>query len=73
MTNLANSTQREIKVKLQKLGTVASFKYLETVQSFQMTDKNRRFSQDLHKPLQLLQSESQLEETTPYLLDQKRN
>ena len=27
-TNSANSTQREIKVKGQKLGTVTSFKYL---------------------------------------------
>ena len=44
MTNSANSIQREIKVKGQKLGTVTSFKYLE------------QFSQRLHKPLQLLQS-----------------
>ena len=28
MTNNANGTQREIKVKQQKLGTITSFKYL---------------------------------------------
>ena len=33
MTNNANSIQREIKVKGQKLGTVTSFKYLGAVNS----------------------------------------
>ena len=33
MTNSANGTQREIKVKGQKLGTVTSFKYLGAVVS----------------------------------------
>ena len=33
MTNIANDTQREIKVKGQKLGTVTSFKYLGAVVS----------------------------------------
>ena len=33
VTNSANSIQREIKVKGQKLGTVTSFKYLGTVVS----------------------------------------
>ena len=53
MTNGANGIQREIKVKGQKLGTVTSFKYLGW---FQMIAPNQRFSQGLHKPLQLLQS-----------------
>ena len=55
MTNSANGTQREIKVKGQKLGTVTSFKYLGAVVSDVMAP-NQRFSQGLHKPLQLLQS-----------------
>ena len=46
--------KREIKVKGQKLGTVTSFKYLGEL--FQMMAPNKRFSQGLHKPLQLLQS-----------------
>ena len=54
MTNSVNGIQREIKVKGQKLGSVTSFKYLE--QLFQMMAPNQRFSQGLHKPLQLLQS-----------------
>ena len=54
MTNSANGIQRKIKVKGQKLGTVTSFKYLGAV--FQMMALNQRFSQGLHKPLQLLQS-----------------
>ena len=33
MTNSANSIQREIKVKRQKLGTVTNFKYLGAVNS----------------------------------------
>ena len=56
MTNSANGIQREIKVKGQKLGTVRSFKYLGAEQLFQMITRNQRFSQGLHKPLQLLQS-----------------
>ena len=54
MTNCANGIQREIKVKGQKLGTVTSFKYLGAVVSDEGSKK--RFSQGLHKPLQLLQS-----------------
>ena len=54
MTDSANGVQREIQVKWQRLGTVTSFKYLE--QLFQMMAPNQRFSQGLHKPLQLLQS-----------------
>ena len=38
----------------EKLGTVTSFRYLGAV--FQMMVPNQRFSQGLHKPLQLLQS-----------------
>ena len=45
MTNSANGIQREIKVKGQTLE-----------QLFQMMAPNLRFSQGLHKPLQLLQS-----------------
>ena len=89
MTNSANSIQREIKVKGQKLSTVTSFKYLggscfkwwfQTRDSlkreikvkgqklstvialstlgklFQTVAPNQRFSQGVHKPLQLLQS-----------------
>ena len=48
MTNGANGIQGEIKVKGQKLGTLE--------QLFQMMAPNQRFSQGLHKPLQLLQS-----------------
>ena len=44
-TNSANGIQREIKVKGQVLGTVTK-----------MMAPNQRFSQGLHKPLQLLQS-----------------
>ena len=67
MTNSANGIQREIKVKGQTLGTVASFKY----QLFQMMAPNQRFSQGLHKPLQLLQRSSPFGEITTYLLDQR--
>ena len=49
MTNSANGIQREIKVKGQKMGIVT----LE--QLFQIMAPNQRFSQGLHKPLQLLQ------------------
>ena len=51
VTNSANGTQREIKVKGQKLGTSSTLEQL-----FQMMAPNQRFSQGLHKPLQLLQS-----------------
>ena len=51
MTNSANGIQREITVKREKHGTETSFNYLE--QLFQMKAQNRRFSQGLHKPLQL--------------------
>ena len=54
MTNSANGIQREIKVKGQTLGTVTSFKYLGAIVSDD--GSNQRFSQGLHKPLQLLQS-----------------
>ena len=54
MTNSANGIQREIKVKGQVLGTVTFSSTLE--QLFQMMAPNHRFSQGLHKPLQLLQS-----------------
>ena len=69
MTNSANGIQREIKVKGQKLGAVTSFKYLGAVVSDD--GSNQRFSQGLHKPLQLLQSLSPFEEITTYLLDQR--
>ena len=54
MTNSANGIQREIKVKGQKLGTEKVSSTLE--RWFQMMAPNQRFSQGLHKPLQLLQS-----------------
>ena len=54
MTNSAHGIQREIKVKWQKLGTVTSFKYLGVV--VQIMARNQRFSQGLHKPLQILQN-----------------
>ena len=54
VTNSANGIWREIKVKRQKLATVTSFKYLRAVVSDEAP--NQRFSQGLHKPLQLLQS-----------------
>ena len=56
MTNSSNGIQREIKVKGQKLGTVTSFKYLGAVVSDAGSSPNLRFSEGLHKPLQLLQS-----------------
>ena len=52
MTTSANGIQREIKVKMQKLGTVISFKYLGAV----VSDDGSKISQGLRKPLQLLQS-----------------
>ena len=51
MTSCAYGIQREITVKGQKLGTVTSLEQL-----FQMMAPNQRFSEGLHKPLQLLQS-----------------
>ena len=54
MTNSANGIQREIKVNGQKLAPVTSFKFLGAV--FQMMALYQRFSQGLHKPLQLFQS-----------------
>ena len=57
MTNSANgilSIPREIKVKWQNLGTIQASSTLE--QLFHMMAPNRRFSQGLHKPLQLFQS-----------------
>ena len=48
----APMTSREIKIKGQKLGTVTS----TLQQLFQMMAPNQRFSQGLHKPLQLLQN-----------------
>ena len=54
MTNSAKGIQREIKVKGQNLDTVTSFKYLGAVVSDD--GSSQRFSQGLHKPLQLLQS-----------------
>ena len=53
MTNSANGIQREIKVKGQKLVTEQASSILE--QFFQMMAPNQKFSQGLHKPLQLLQ------------------
>ena len=65
MTNSANSIQREIKVKGQKLGTVIASSTSE--QLFQMMAPNQKFSQGLHKLLQLLQSRSQSgEKTIPF-------
>ena len=43
--------EREINVKGQKLGTVTNSSTLE--QLFRMKAQNQRFSQGLHKPLQL--------------------
>ena len=60
---MANGIQIKIKVKGQKLGTVA----LE--QMFQIMAPNHRFCQGLNKPQQLLQSWSQAGELTTYLMD----
>ena len=54
MTNSANGILRKIKVKGHNLGTVQVSSTLE--QLFHMMAPNQRFSQGLHKPLQLLQS-----------------
>ena len=51
LTNSANGIQRKIKVKRQKLGAVTCFNYFGAIV---LDDaQNRRFSQGLHKPLQL--------------------
>ena len=52
ITNSANGIQREIKVKGQNLGTIQASSTSE--QWLQMMVPNQRFSQGLHKPLQLL-------------------
>ena len=54
MKKSANGILREIKVKEQNLGTIQAFSTSE--QLFHMMAPNQRFSQGLHKPLQLLQS-----------------
>ena len=54
MTNCAMGILREIMVKRQNLGTIQASSTSE--QLFQMMAPNQRFSQGLHKPLQLLQS-----------------
>ena len=54
MTNCANGILREIKVKGQNMGTIQASS--TSAQLFQMMAPNQRFSQGLHKPLQLLQS-----------------
>ena len=54
MTNCAKGILREIMVKRQNLGTIHALSTSE--QLFQMMAPNQRFSQGLHKPLQLLQS-----------------
>ena len=54
MTNSANGILRDIKVKWQNLGTIKASSTLE--QLFHMMAPNQRFSQGLHKPLQLYQS-----------------
>ena len=51
MTNSANGILRDIKVKWQNLGTIQASSTLE--QLFHMMAPNQRFSQGLHKPLQL--------------------
>ena len=54
VTNCGKGILREIMVKRQNLGTIQASSTLE--QLFQMMAPNQRFSQGLHKPLQLLQS-----------------
>ena len=57
MTISANGFQREIKVKEQKLGSVTSSKYLGAKDlGVIVSDDGQRFSQGLHKSLQILQS-----------------
>ena len=69
MTNSANGIQREIRVK-EKLDTVTSFSRT-TEQLSQIMALTQRFSQGLHKSLQLLQSWCQFGEITTDPLDQK--
>ena len=67
MTNSANGILREIKVKWQNMGTIQASS--TSARLFQMMASNQRFSQGLHKPLQLLQSLSQSGAIKTYLLD----
>ena len=55
MTNNANGIQREIRVKGQKLETLTRFNYLANIVSGE-GPKTLRFSQVLHRPLQLLKA-----------------
>ena len=59
MTKSANGILREIKVKWQNLGTVQASSTSE--QMFHMMAPNQRFSQGLHKPLQLYKAEANQE------------
>lgn len=52
--NRADVIRRDSKVKRHKLGTLTSFKHLRAVVPDDIS--NWKFSQGLHKPLQLLQS-----------------
>ena len=54
LTNSVSCIQREIKVKSRSWALLQASSTLE--QLFQLTAPNQRFSQGLHKPLQLLQS-----------------
>ena len=65
MTTSANAILKEIKIKIQKLETVTSFKDLKAIVL------NWRFSQGQYKPLQLWQSCSQYGEMITYPLDQR--
>ena len=68
MTNCAKGILREVMDKRQNLGTIQALSTSE--QLFQMMAPNQRFSQGLHKPLQLLQSRSQSGVIKAYPLDQ---
>ena len=54
MSNCANGILGEIKVKGQNMGTIQATS--TSAQAFQMMAPKQRFSQGLHKPLQLFQS-----------------
>ena len=69
MTNCANGILREIKVKGQNMGAIQATS--TSAQLFQMMAPNQRFSQGLHKPLQLLQSLNQSGAIKTYPLDQR--
>ena len=58
MTNSANGSQRETKVKRQKLRTITSFKYLGATVSDDVSEDLSRIwiSQGLHNLLQFIQS-----------------